>query len=189
MNILMVSVTNAQSSVFTTEQQNAISFSEVKPSGFFFGSHTFSSKSNFGMFEFALIGQTWGEIIVGPNYTFVPNENTIIETGIGFGLEVYDLPFRGMAYVFTQYNPNKSWKGRVQSLVSFEYGGSGYWYLGYVTYHPIQHFGLGIHVQAGVVAGLRLQVTPISKLMIHATSGWNIEGNQPGFLVGIRGMF
>jgi hypothetical protein len=187
-SVISLGDSKAQKTTFMAEEQNAISLNSINPTAFVWASHYYKN-SNWGTFAFALVAPAWGELLVGPNYTFVLDSASILEVGAGIGMEIDPLPVRGMAYLFYQYDPNKAWRGRVQSLLDAEYGSTGYWYLGYVTYNPTQHFGFGAHAQFGTVAGLRLQTTPIPQFLAYGVGGWNIEGGQPGFLVGLRGYF
>lgn len=181
-------VLSAQTTKFSVNELNIISPTSIKPVGMIWVSHYFK-ESKFGLFSTGLANPTWGQLHVGANYTFSLGESSILEIGLGAGLETHPQPFRGMTYAFFQYNPKNSWKGRVQSMVDIEYGGSGVWYLGFATYNPTAHLGVGIHSQYGASTGVRLQVVPFKNIMLWGVGGWNLEAGTPGFIVGMRGMF
>lgn len=77
---------------------------------------------------------------------------------------------------------------KLTCLLNVEYGGSGYWYLGFLNYNVSTHVGIGIHSQYGGDWGPRLQFNfPIGNVWLSA--GYNLEDRVVAGLSGVRLIF
>ncbi len=141
--------------------------------------------SPWGIGSFGLVGQNWGELLIGPSYT-ARGKKGFTEFGIQGGIETYNnSPFRGMAYVFHKTPGETSGRKELTYLVVGEYGGSGRWHFGFINYNVTKVIGIGAVAQHGTVYGPRLQVNiPIGFVWMGA--GQDLENKASGMAIGVR---
>jgi len=190
--ILLAFVTTAKAQTsFFAETQSYMSQKNYSPFEFIWANKYFDS-SKWGVFLFASATNTWGELYLGPNFTFKSKSKpqNFLEIGAGFGIETDPLPYRGACYAFFNLQPNAlKNKGKVQGLLNAEYGGSGYWYLGFITKNITEKVAIGIHAQAFTgVWGLRFQYQP-GYFMFYVVPGYSLERNEFGAVVALRCYF
>lgn len=186
--IFISSATFAQTSFFA-EEQNYCTKNSISPTAFIRASKYWNG-TKVGAFVFALVSPAYGEFLAGPNYTFSgKNPQKFIEVGIAGG---FDSKPRGAAYLFFNANPDptgKSNKEKLQGLFNVEYGGTGYWYLGFVTYNVTNKVAIGAHAQSyNGVWGPRLQFQT-GGLLLYITAGRNLENKENGALAAARYYF
>ncbi len=174
---------------FFGEIQNYTDNKTNSPTAFIWASKYWSG-SKFGAFVFALNSPNYGEFLIGPSYTFSnANPQRFIEIGIAGG---FDSKPRTSAYLFFNANPDSTGirnKGKWQGLLNVEYGKTGYWYLGFVTYNISNTFAIGCHAQSfNGVWGPRFQFQK-SGFMVYTTAGYNLESQKNGVLGGLRYYF
>lgn len=190
--VLYLSLFSQVTSV-VAESNTFFSKSITSPFTFIQGNRYFKN-SNWGGFIFMAtttpIKDPWTEIYVGPTYTF--NGRTpqkFIETGFGIGTETADHPWRIASYIFFNDNPDstgKHLKGRWQGLLDGEYGGTSYWYLGFVTYNVSDKIALGVHGQGFTgVWGPRLQFQTGS-FILYGMYGYSLERKETGAMLGVH---
>lgn len=190
--ILMSIKTSAQTSFFA-ESQSYASKSIYSPFEFVWANKYFDS-TNWGIFLFAAATNRWGELYMGPSYTFksIKNPQSFLEVGAGFGIESADRPHREAVYAFFNLNPDSSGKknkGKVVGLLNAEYGGSGYWYLGFVVKSISEKIAIGVHAQSFTgVWGPRFQYQP-SSLMLYVVPGYSLERKEYGVTAAVRYYF
>lgn len=186
--IIFPVVSMAQKNFFA-EIQNYSDKENHSPTAFIWASKYWKN-SKFGTFIFALNSPGYGEFLVGPSYTLSSrNPQKFVEFGIAGG---FDSELRTSAYIFFNANPdssglnnNRKWQG----LLNVEYGKTGYWYLGFVTYGITNRFSIGCHAQSFTgVWGPRLQFQR-QDLMTYVTIGRNLEKRWNGALGGVRYYF
>ncbi|MEZ4103406.1 MAG: hypothetical protein R3B55_02535 [Candidatus Paceibacterota bacterium] len=169
------------------EAQVAISPEQEKPiyaQPWIWGSKNFKD-SPWGIGCFALAGEAWGEILIGPSYTF-KGKKGFTEIGTQVGIETYNAsPYRGMSYVFHKTPGKDDGLHDFSYLAVVEYGGSGHWHLGFLNYNITKSFGLGFVSQYGTVTGPRLQIN-IPSGFIWIGAGSDIENKASGGAVGLR---
>lgn len=187
--LIIASTASFGQTYFFAEQQNYCNKNSVSPTAFIWASKYWQG-SRVGAFVFALTSPTYGEFLIGPNYTFRGNTaQKFIEVGVAGG---FDSKPRGAAYLFFNANPDSTGKkqiGKCQGLLNAEYGGTGYWYLGFVTYNVTNKIGLGIHAQSyNGVWGPRLQFQT-GGLMLYVTAGQNLELKEKAILAALRYYF
>jgi hypothetical protein len=175
---------NAQSSSFFVEERNVYTKDHVTPSGFMQANHYFKD-SKYGTFIYVSLSQGWGEMIAGGTKTYTLKNNGLVEVGLGGGIETGQKVLRGATYIFTIINLRKDGKFKLTGLVNGEYGGSGYWYIGFITTNITPKFALGVHAQYGAVWGPRLQYKT-KNFMLWGAIGKNIEADSFGAVTGIR---
>jgi hypothetical protein len=189
LSIVFLSAISAytQSTSFFLEEQNVYAKGQVSPSGFLQTNRYFKD-SKYGMFTYAFLTQGWGEIIVGATKTYALRGDGLIEVGLGGGIETSQTNLRSAAYIFTIINLRKDGKYKLTGLVNGEYGGSGYWYVGFLTSDIAPKIALGVHAQYGAAWGPRLQYRT-KHLLLWGTIGRNMEANSFGAVTGVRVIF
>ncbi len=183
-NILFSVIVNAQTSTFFVEEQNIYSEGRVTPQGFMQVNHYFKD-SKYGVFSYTSVSSQWGELIVGGTKTYSLKRDGLVEIGLGGGIETGANSFRGATYIFTIIN---SGKHKVTGLINGEYGGSGYWYVGFLTIDITKNFVIGVHAQYGAASGPRLQYQT-KHFMLWGSTGVNLETKSFGTVTGIRVTF
>lgn len=177
---------NAQTS-WMVEAQVAVSPENeqpIYPQPWIWGARSFKD-TPWGVGCFALVGRSWGELLIGPSYTF-GHKTGFTEIGIQGGIETFEKsPLRSMAYVFHQKTGEQDGRGQFSMLLIGEYGGSGWWHIGFVNYNFTKSIGLGLIAQHSTVYGPRLQVN-IPSGFVWFGVGQDIENNKPGGVVGLR---
>jgi hypothetical protein len=179
-----VTLVSAQSSTFFIEEQTSFTNGTVTPGGFLQANRYFKD-SKYGMFTYVFLTQQWGEIVAGVTKTYSLKRDGLIEIGLGTGMETGQTQLRTAAYIFTIINLRKDGKCKLTGLINGEYGGSGYWYVGFLNTNISPKFALGVHAQYGAAWGPRFQFTS-KHLMLWCTVGKNVEANSGGGVVGIR---
>ncbi len=103
----------------------------------------------------------------------------ILEIGLGTALELDDDPIRGSALVTYE---DKS--ERLTAIATFEYGGSGHWYLASVNYRLTKMLSLGLHAQCSAAIGGRGSLYLTERLVISAIVGINAESSYHEYRYG-----
>ncbi len=184
---LTLTSASAQSSSFFVEQQTVFAKGKASPSGFLQANHYFKD-SKYGMFTYAFLSQGWAEIIVGATRTYSLKRDGLVEVGLGSGKETTHQTPRGAVYLFTIINPRTDGKYKLTGLINGEYGGSGYWYVGFLTTDITSKLSLGIHAQYGAAWGPRVQFKT-KHLLLWSVFGKNVEGKIFGGVTGVRVVF
>lgn len=179
-----MSCVSAQSSTFFVEEQTLFTNGTVSPGGFLQANRYFKD-SKYGMFTYVFLTQQWGEMITGVTKTYSLKRDGLLEIGLGTGMETGQKQLRTAAYIFSIINPRKDGKYKLTGLINGEYGGSGYWYVGFLTTNITSEFALGIHAQYGAAWGPRLQYST-KHFMLWGVAGKNVEANTDGVVVGVR---
>jgi hypothetical protein len=189
--IAIFQVVKAQSVTAFAENMNVYHQGETSPN-VFMQANKYYKDSHYGMFTYALAGQYYGEAVAGPTYTLSLGKRIMTEIGIGIGLETANQPLRYAAYTYAEYKldtTSSSNKGKLSFLINGEIGGSGYWYVGFISYNVSNRLSLGVHAQYGAACGPRLQLTLPGNLLIWATAGYDLENQKPGAVSGLRIIF
>lgn len=170
----------ADASVVSSPEQDE----SLYPQAWVWGSKTYKD-SNWGISSFVLVGKAWGELLVGPSYTFKGNRG-FTEIGTQVGLETYpSSPYRGSLYIFHKTPGDENGRHELTYLAFGEYGGSGQWHTGFVNYNVTKRFGVGALAQYGTVYGPRLQIN-VPNGFIYLSGGQDLENDAPGAMIGIR---
>jgi hypothetical protein len=167
------------------EQGNYANNTSVSPYAWVWANHRFDS-SKFGIVNFILLDlkNSWGEILLGPNYTHDYSKG-FIETGVLLGTEISPNPVRGALYVYNEHQ----FKNKLKSLVYIEYGGSGYWYWLFSQYEFKNGLLLGISGQSfNGVWGPKIGFTK-SFFTSYVIPGYNLENSEFGINFGLRATF
>lgn len=187
---VIVTKAEAQSSFFI-EQQNIYNQGPTSwtHSGFIWAASSLTK--HWGAFAFGMVNKNWGEFYAGPNYV-TKIKKGIIEIGSGIGFETSEKNgLRSGSYIFLQTKKDSSQdvKGKTQAMAFFEYGPTGYWYLGYYTRGVTKHISIGIQSQRFSATGPRLQLDFAKRLMFYVVPGVNAESNTKSCHVGLRMYF
>ena len=179
---------SAQTTSWMVEAQVVVSPEEEKPvyaQPWVWGSKKFKD-SPWGIGCFASQREYWGEILVGPSYTFKPDGKVSLEIGTQIGIETYDpLPYCGLVYTFCKIKGKEGGLHDFTYLLAAEYAGSNPWTLVLANYNITRRFGIGVIAQYEAVIGPRLQIN-IPSGCIWMAGGRDVDNYAPGGAFGLR---
>jgi len=135
---------------FFFESRNTIVDGEVTPLLNFYNTHDINKKVQ--VFAYCMIGKTYCEGYSGLAYS----PRSWLQIGAGGGMETADSPWRIATFLWAG-------KGPVSAIAYYEYGGSGYWWLGKATYT------INKTVTAGILGNRFTGVGPLVEISIPKT--------------------
>jgi len=129
--------------------------------------------NGFGLWNYNLAqADGYGESLIGLKYTKPINETgSIIEFGLGGGIETFEPAYRTAAFVYFETGDAK-----FTSVLYGEYGGSGDWYLGTFEYNH-KNMSYGLHLQKFSLHGPRIGYT-FSPIKIWMGVGYDFQSKQ-----------